>query len=226
MEVMGSIWYNCADRCARHGRYTTLVTRGKHLYIRKGKKMFNRRYRNEYEIYIDEATGKEKIRYIGKYYRFEMSAEARAKRNRLYYILLAMVILLFVGGGLINNLGGRVLYVMVPYAMAIFPVAYLTMGVVRTGLEKGDMEHIAYDCTVSRIKKTTVAIMAFMGVSFVGEIILIVGHSELVDMTKELMFAATTLMIAGICFYFRKQHLTYKCVPVENKRLQENEKHN
>ncbi|MBP5160300.1 MAG: hypothetical protein ILP10_08405 [Lachnospiraceae bacterium] len=188
--------------------------------------MFNRRYRNEYKIVTDEATGKEKIIYIGSYYRFELSEEGKKARTRLYIILLVMILLLFAGGALINNVGSRIMYVMVPYAIAVFPVAYLTMGVVRTALERGDMEHIAYDCTVTRIRKSTVGIMAFMGISFAGDMVLIIGNSELVDMTRELLFAATTLMIGGLCFYFRKQNLKYKCVPVENKRLQENEKHN
>lgn len=183
--------------------------------------MFNRRYRNEYEVVINEKTGKKELRYIGDYYRFEAGPEKLAERLRMYILLLGLIVGLYIVGALIDSAGTRVMYVMVPYAVAIFPMVYLIMAVVRTGMEKGDMEHIAFDCSVTRIKKTTISNMVIMGISFVGDIIFIITKNDIIDITRELLFAFTMLAIFGINYYLRALHAKYTCLVIENPASRE-----
>lgn len=184
--------------------------------------MFNRRYRNEYEVVINEKTGKKELKYIGDYYRLDMNDRDRKQRVRMYLILMALIVVLYVLGLFWNNDGSRIMYVMIPYACAIFSMCYLIMGVIRTAMEKGDMEHFAYDCSVTRIKKTTISNTVIIGVSFIGDVIFMAKNWGVIDSTRELLFAVTALALSVINYYFRTIHAKTKCTIVANKSTQEN----
>lgn len=162
------------------------------------------KYRDEYKIEIDE-TGKKpkkKAVYNGDYYVLEGGAERLKGMRKLYTVYACSMLLLYFVGAIFDFSGSRTLYVIIPYAFAILPLAYMTVGVVKLWFLEPKMEHFSYDTTVLRVHRSCKAVMILSAAAAACEIVYMFTSTEASGNVRDYIFIASMVLVALISYSF------------------------
>lgn len=164
--------------------------------------MARNKYVKDYRIVetIDERGRiKADYEYIGEPYRYKNPVEA-AKAEKTALGLDVLSLALFLAALLVRSRGSRTLYVVLPFAFSVLPLAMLadlTVSVIRA---KKPMEHRFADKLDNSYPPICLGAMALAGMSFIAQLISIaVSRSGL--MAGDLVF---TLAAAGITAAMKK----------------------
>lgn len=133
-----------------------------------------RGYVKDYEIQerVDKRGIVKKIPvYTGPRFVSVADEEMRHRLNRIYSAMSVLMIALFIGCGLIENVGNRNMVNALAYACSCFPVVYNCIGMVAT-LRLGEIaERREYDMSLRRMKHSAVGIMTLYPVAVIAEIV-------------------------------------------------------
>ena len=164
--------------------------------------MFSRKYKEEYEV--RENGRKKDVIYIGEYYSIQAD-DLKIQRLRLLYgITMLCLIVLFLIGGLLNNDGSRIFYVIVPYVCSIIPLFYMGLATVQFLRIHSEIQHIFYDLSVIRLKKTGAALIAFSVMTLIGDLIYFFTQFSQINLGMEIVFFGIVAALGGITFFYRK----------------------
>lgn len=164
--------------------------------------MFNRKYKSEYEV---EEKGKKKVLiYMGEYYSIQAESWKIQRFRLLYGITMLCLIAFFLIGGLLNNDGSRVFYVVVPYVCSTIPLFYMTLATFRFLRLPLKFQHIHYDLSVTRLKKTSVVLIALSVMTMLGDLIYFFIQFDQIKKGKEIIFFCIAAAIFGLTFFYRK----------------------
>lgn len=143
--------------------------------------MKERKYASEYDIKIDEVKGKKvkkKLEYNGEYFVLDGGERMLGSMKSIFTGYAVTMFLLYITGAAVDFGGSRTLYVVIPYAVCIFPMVFLLLGVGKLYFVKYRMEHIEFDSSIVRIGRCLKGLLILPGVSAVGELVyLLVGEN-------------------------------------------------
>ena len=171
--------------------------RGKHKYIGS----YVRNLRGEYE-------------YTGAYFKIDMPADS-LKRIKIQSIILAGAIaVLFILAGLTNAPSSRVMYVMLPYAAAMLPIAFMLAAVYRIARYQKPMTLKQYDHSIVQLKTVTIATLILTAISAVGDIVYILFFCAAGDIIRELFYLTACVGIIAVSvalFMFQRKIICVEC---------------
>lgn len=145
------------------------------------------KYKDDYETVVttgEDGREHDEIVYRGDYYEIPLDEAdlIRFKRNSL--LLLAVIIVLHIAGGFLNNRGMYQMYVAIPYALAFFPLLYLTEGILRLPKEKRKYRRDEIGNSFERMKTSSWVLFVFLGIGVLGDIffLLFIADGNRIDL--------------------------------------------
>ena len=140
-----------------------------------------RKYARDYEfVDTEDENGHQKstMVYRGKYYELELDTAELIRFKKVSFLLLAIVAIFHISSGFLSNRGMYQLYVALPYALAFFPLVYLTEGILRLPKEKRKYRHDEIGYSFDRMKTSIYFLIALLGISLLGEVVFLVFFSD------------------------------------------------
>lgn len=142
------------------------------------------KYRSDYEVHETQIPGrkqpkyKKELKYVGKYHVLE-TKESEFKTlkwmNMLSMILIAGI---FLGLGLLNNQGSRLLYVILPYIIMFLPIYYGILGSIKLLSLKERLTVIEYERSSVRVKKSSLSLTVMSIATAIGEGVYLLRNVE------------------------------------------------
>lgn len=167
-----------------------------------------KKYGNDYRT-----TGKQ-FEYTGNWYGTTGSLDDLERHGLRSCVLFIVSLLIYLAGLMVNNTGSRIFWVLLPYVVMIFPIAYGIMGSVslflfckdqkREGKDgqvlipeehKGHMTRAQYEKGIRRQVRSGFAIVGCSLFTCVADAVLILQGSEDLLLTRELWFEAIAVLI-------------------------------
>jgi len=166
--------------------------------------MVTRKYTSDYRLEnsVDPKSGRLVTRpvYRGDWYGFLEPPETVARTRKTYLVCTGAAALAFLAALSLNAPATRVLYVLLPFALLLFPVYYAAAGCRRlvTAGERMTREH--RDKIYDRLCSATLFLMIFSGASALGHAVMWALRGESV---RDAIFLALTLVIfaAGLVMF-------------------------
>ena len=179
------------------------------MYKSGGDALVSRKYTGDYRLEnITTPSGKVKTVpvYKGDWFAFCADASAVQRTKRLYPAFSAVIAALFLLVLSMNAPSGHIYYVMVPFAVMVFPVYFALAAAYRllTAKEKVTREH--RDKLVNRYITSSLFLMVFSAASSVGHIIYCVNFPPA---AKDFISLACTAVICALSawMFFRRKDL-------------------
>ncbi|MBQ4312776.1 MAG: hypothetical protein IJC18_01075 [Clostridia bacterium] len=184
--------------------------------------MVSRKYANEYRLQnVTDSRGKIKTVpvYYGDYYVFEADRQDMLL-TRNTYLVATVAIWLMLGTALcMDSYSTRVLYVVLPAAICVLPLFYLSLAVwdILFGIDKR-MIHEKADLISSRTAACPLFLAVFSGMSFIGYIPSLFSNKDILILPADILFGIAMLAVAAISvlLYLRRGALSMKIVQNEN----------
>ena len=170
-----------------------------------------KKYGNDYR-----QNGKQ-FEYTGKWYEGKLSADQLKKHSVLYTGFMIAVLLIYAASLMLNNAGNRVLWVLLPYIVMIFPISYGIMGGVslirfcqrknrgeksQVLIPKEHADHMTraeYEKGIRRTARCSVAVAGVSLFACLANLILIVRGNGNQTLGADILFeiAAVTILVLG-----------------------------
>lgn len=169
----------------------------------------SRKYRDQYVLQTVETKDgpKRKTVYTGKYFTAHLPEDKLGKYKAALKGISLITAVLFVGMGLVNNAGSRVIYVILPYAILVLPVFYMLMTTISFGRAKDKLTFPEYDKIFVRMRTAGMGALILAAAGAVGVVVFILsGKGNTPGM--EILFLAGYI---GIAF------LAFLCLQIHNK---------
>jgi hypothetical protein len=166
--------------------------------------MAKKRYSEDYEIiYTIDEKGKEKQStvYRGDYYEVALDNEGLVKFKWNSFLVLAIIIVLHIIAGFINNPGLNHFYVIFPYIFAIFPIWYLGDSIFRLPNEKRKFRRKEIGLSFDRIKASSNILLFLLAIGIISELIFLIFASGGEFFGLEFLYLALELIISGAVYY-------------------------
>lgn len=163
-----------------------------------------RKYARDYEIIeAEDENGRQKSKlvYIGKYYELELETEELIQFKKTSFLLLTIIVVFHIGSGFLSNRGMYQLYVALPYALAFFPLIYLTEGIIRLPKEKRKYRHDEIGNSFDRMRTSIYFLIALLGIALLGEIVFLMLFSDKVQRPMDFLYLALE-MVAFVAAFF------------------------
>lgn len=170
-----------------------------------------KKYRDDYEtIVVTDEHGREKEEtvYRGAYFTVSSDGPSIVQFKRYSLLLLVVFIILHIGGGFLNNRGMYQFYVALPYAIAFFPLIYLTEAVLRLPKEKQFYRHDEVGRSFDRLKTSNTILLALLIVGVLGEVVFLLFFSNGAQLAQELlflMFEGLAVLTMAVIFSMRRK---------------------
>lgn len=186
--------------------------------------LVSKKYRDQFEVQTEKTKNgiKQKVVYTGRYYVTDLPIDKMRRYQVSFKRLSAIIALLFIGMGFLNNDGSRVFYVVFPYVILFLPVLYMIFASI-TFSRKGEKLTIPdYEKSFVRLKTTGIGILVLSVASAVGDLVYVLsGHGN--TMGLEILFIIGALTIAFCAFLVVQVHKHIQFVPSENCSTNEKE---
>lgn len=172
-----------------------------------------KKYHKDYVLETEVGeSGKEqnKYHYTGKYY---VSAYIRDKKKKIFIknaVFDFLYLLLFILCGLLNNVGNRNFFIVVPYAFLFLPIVYLSIGTFSSLKMKEKMERVTYDGAIGRMYRSC---MGILGIS------LYLCIADIICITMSFMDKKPLSVVHEVVFLFACI-LMFTCSVIQKKYLQ------
>lgn len=122
------------------------------------------------------------VEYNGKWYTYEDAAKAKTAAKKMT-IIAAAQLLIFVAGLIYDSAASYKVWVFIPYVLAFLPYFYLAYQTFSVFRHKGDYTHKEYDRLIGGQKGSIYAVLVFMSISLVTDVILLIlGAAKLVTL--------------------------------------------
>lgn len=176
------------------------------MFISGGDALVSRKYTGDYRLEnITTSSGKVKTIpvYKGEWFAFCADASVVQRTKRLFPAFSAVIAALFLLVLLMNAPSGHIYYVMVPFAVMIFPVYFALAAAYRllTAKEKVTREH--RDKLVNRYITVSLFLMVFSAASTVGHIIYCLNFPPVAKDFVSLSCAAVICALSAWMFFHR-----------------------
>ena len=186
--------------------------------------MSMRKYARDYEfIDTEDENGHQKstLVYCGKYYELELDTEELIRFKKISLMLLAIIAVFHISSGFLSNRGMYQLYVAVPYALAFFPLIYLTEGILRLPKEKRKYRHDEIGYSFDRMKTSGYLLIAFLGIVLLGEFVFLVFFADKIQRSPDYLYLVLELVAATAAFlliYRQREILMQTCADEEQSQ--------
>ena len=169
--------------------------------------MSRKKYINAYEtVYEYDEDGREtrRVNYRGDIYEI-VTDEVNIKKYKMTQIIIVVLVFLIqLALGFINNAGGRILYVSLPYLIAFLPMAYWFIAATRLPSEKKELRLEIVDLGFKRSKVMSLLIAIFSGIAILGAIVFLIFFSE-GNILKDLLFLLGQLIVFTLALFAHLQ---------------------
>ena len=126
-------------------------------------------------------------------------------------LLLAIIVIFHILGGFVSSGGMYQLYIAIPYALAFFPLIYLTEGIIRLPKEKRKYRHDEIGHSFDRIRTSSYFLVALLGVALLGEVVFLIFFSNKAQRPFDTLYFGLELVAAAAAFFLvyrqRKIHI-------------------
>ncbi|MFZ3070792.1 MAG: hypothetical protein WA110_06715 [Anaerolineaceae bacterium] len=166
--------------------------------------MARKRYADDYETVVTtDEKGREKKTavYRGDYFELSLEEEGIVKFKRNCLQLLAVIVLLHVGGGFVGNRGMYQFYVALPYVFSFFPLTYLAEGILRLPKEKRKFRREEIGLSFDRMKTASTVLLIFLGVGVLGEIAFLLFSADGNEFVLEYRYLALEALAAAAVYF-------------------------
>ena len=140
---------------------------------KKEKHTFRRRYMKDYELRVElDKKGREvKVPYYTGLYYSTVWEESVLRSFRKLCIVLSIATLVALLGSLwlVHN-AMKVIFVIMPAVLALFPATYLIMGAFRLPVDLTPMKSDDLEYGFERVKRSSIGVLVLSGVSLLCEI--------------------------------------------------------
>lgn len=145
-----------------------------------------------------DSGSESRVRYTGTLYSFRQDSRGILRLKLVIAIVYILALVLFLSAGYLNNEGGRLWYVVIPYAVMAFPLAFAGMGCVSFLPLKSGFTQRQHDKTIVRMQNCGYVLFAFGIFCAVGCIYAIVSGNDGGKTGTEALFAALN-SICAVC---------------------------
>lgn len=159
-----------------------------------------RSYVKDYEIQesMDKRGVIKKIPvYVGPVFESVADEAMRQRLKRIYAVMSVLMIVLFLGCGLLENAGNRNMVNALAYACSCFPVVYNFIGMVATLRLAGKAERREYDMSIRRMYHSAIGIMILYPFAIVTEIISVFTVDSKVKILTEILYLLLCAMMVA-----------------------------
>lgn len=164
-----------------------------------------RKYKDDYEMIstIDE-NGRERKKaiYRGVYFEVNLDQDSLIRFRSAAFGLILLITLFHVAGGFVDNQGMYQMYIALPYVLAFFPLMYTIMGIFSLPKEKRSYRRDEIGVSFERIKKSTNALLLFLGIGLLGEIGYVIFGSSPEFLIPELLYLTSDAVCAALTYFF------------------------
>lgn len=171
--------------------------------------MAKKSYADDYETVIttdEKGNDKKTAIYRGDYFEFVNDEEDILRFKQISILLVAVIIVLHIGAGFVNNRGMYQFYVALPYVIAFLPLIYLTMEVLRLPKEKRKFRRDEIGLSFDRMKPTSIILFILLVIGLLGEsAFLLVGEFGNQNELEYLFFALEFLEVASVYYLIFRQ---------------------
>jgi len=172
-------------------------------------------YAEDYELVSEvDARGREKQAavYRGRYFELTVERHGLSRFKWLCLLLTAVLFLLHVGGGFVNNPGMFQAYVSLPYAAAFFPLLYLAAGVLHLPREKPRYRRDEIGLSVERMKTSSRILLIALALGLLGETLFILFVSGGEALGGELLYLGLEALaaLAGVVMLRLQRAIRFK----------------
>ena len=144
--------------------------------------------------YVSNPEGKERFRYTGDYYIFQMEEGQRKQRVLIQCLAAAAEAVLLLAAGMLNSPGSYQIYIVIPYICMILPVLYYLAGSIKLLKVPCRMERYQYEESLLRMMKAVIAGFFLSILTLLGDgVFLTFGQEDINKKTETLFFL---LMVA------------------------------
>ncbi len=178
--------------------------------------MATKRYADDYELVIttDEKGNEKKTAvYRGEYYEIALDEDGLTRFKRKSLLLLAVIIVLHISGGFVNNQGMNQFYVGLAYVTAFFPLLYLAMAVLRLPQKKHSYRRDEIGLSFDRMKTSSHILLILLGMSVVGEIAFLLFFSSGDQLLLEILYLTTAIITAAAVYSLIKLQRQIQILP-------------
>ncbi len=146
--------------------------------------------------YVPNLNGE--YEYTGVYYKIDVPVESLKRIKSWCAVMATVIAVLFVLAGLTNAAGSRIMYVMLPYVAAVLPIAFMLADVYRIARYQKPMTQKQYDQSVVQLKAVTIATLALIAISAVGDIVFLAFFCAAKDVARELIYLSACIAIIAV----------------------------
>lgn len=133
------------------------------------KKLYTKNYEVK-RITLPDGSVKEEVIYKGDYYCPQWTPQQKRNTKIACAVLVACSVLLFVLVGLLNTAGSRQYYVLLPFLLTSFPIAFEIFAIFRLLFSSDKMTIDIFHNSLLRMKKSSVAAAVIAAVGVLGEV--------------------------------------------------------
>ncbi len=166
--------------------------------------MSMRRYTDNYKTVItkdEKGNEKEIVVYRGKYFEIMLDEKGIVRFRRNCFLLLAVIVVLHVGGGFVANPGMYHFYVSLPYVLAFFPLLYMATGIFRLPKEKRTYRRDEVELSFNRLKISSIILIVILGMGVLGELAFLLFLSAGIQSMLETVYLVIEVLAAAAVYF-------------------------
>lgn len=179
--------------------------------------MATKRYSDDYETVIttDEKGNEKKTAvYRGEYFEIAIDGGSILQYARKCLGLLAVIIVLHISSGFVNNQGMNQFYIGLPYVGAFFPLLYLAMSILRIPNEKHSYRRDEIGLSFDRMKTSSYILMIFLGMGVLGEIAFLLLSSAGGKNLLEIIYMALAIITTAAVYFLITLQRQIRILPI------------
>ncbi|HKJ28434.1 MAG TPA: hypothetical protein VJ965_12400 [Anaerolineales bacterium] len=177
-----------------------------------------RRFKDDYEIVstVDE-RGREKREavYRGVYYEVSLDEGGLRRLRRLSALLVAVIIVLHLFAGFLNNRGMYQFYIALPYVFAFFPLYSQFVGILRLPKAVRPYRRDEVALSIDQIKTASKFLLIFLGVGTLGEAVYLLFFAAADQQRFELLFFMLEIVATTASFFLYRVQQPVDSWPIE-----------
>lgn len=191
---------------------------GRSLKSSGTKTMSRKKYINAYEVvyeYDDKGRETRKMHYRGDYFDVSLDQTGLSKYRLNSFLLFFLILIIHITVGFLNNAGGHVLYVVLPYVAAFFPLLYWGFGVFRLPKKKQHYRLEVIGLSFDRVKLTSLLTAVFAGIAVLGTLVYLIFFRQS-DYYLDLLFLTAELIVFCLALVARLQSQKIKIEKIDS----------
>lgn len=181
--------------------------------------MIKNRYKDDYSRVAKlNGEGKvvENIRYTGDYYVLPFDGEQKKKTNLVNIGYAAILILLHIAAGMLNQDSSRTFWIVYPYLFLFLPLGYFFVGAATYCATPSGMQRAQYETGLARMRRSCIGAMALAVMGAVLDAVYIILHHGEIRMGRELLYLSYHFLFLAAAFTYSKYYnRTYGGLTIE-----------